>query len=220
MRKRSAPTRADILKGLQARNNGTAIARWSSLDRLDSAVELAYWNVVEMRGATGDGLFLWHCSFAGTFWPVSRTVDTGGYVYFPGPDHLNFAPPPLPNKKGVIVPPTRKDEDVIVPPSAYDGQVWCYLDAPKDGEYCFIAQVETYEGNFEGDTNYVAEVECFVDSTSHGVFSLHAEDFGDLLYIYATLSVGKHLFQIKQVSNSFMFFGVAAWWIPSVTEHQ
>ena len=185
-RRRVAPSRAEALAALRAMKGAeSVIERIPALGNIEVWGEVAYWNCVETRGAAVDGVYLWDCDFPGVMYSLSDAYGNRT-AYFSGAERLG----------------------AIIPPSAdLTGQVWCDLDVPASGIYLFVAQVQTYLDL--GDDNlpdYVAIIECCIDSTSLGTRTLYLDTAINQVFVL-NLSAGYHRFSIRQIQGG-LFFGL------------
>lgn len=191
MRRRPAPTRTEALEALRtAKNAASIINGLPMLERIDTWVDVAYWDVCKTTGAAGGGVFLWDCDFPGYFFDMAQGSENC-IAYFAG---------------------AGEDLDGIFTPQELTGQVWCYLSAPVDGTYLFVAQVETYlMESYSPD--YVAVVEFAIDYSSLGTRTLYP---GQPFYqsFLMELSAGPHTFMIWQKTGAFFFEGLTAWNVP------
>jgi hypothetical protein len=186
---RSAPTRAEALKGLRSmKGAASVIERLPALGNTTTWRETAFWSVCEIRGAAFDPFF-WDCDFANDGFSVGFASDNC-VVMFWGTEPLGSL------------------EGNITPPQNLTGQVWCDLDVPAPGYYLFGAQVDT-----NGYPGYVASVEYCLDYSSIG----QRQIFGDselAQYFLLELAAGIHRFIIRQVSGAIFFRTLTAWNIP------
>jgi len=188
---RSAPTRAEALKGLRSmRGTASVIERLPALGDITMWGETAFWSVNEIKGAAFDPFF-WDCDFAASAGFSVGYAFGNSVLWFSGTE-------PLFNLEGIN----------ITPPQNLTGQVWCDLDVPAPGYYLFGAQVDT-----DGYAGYVASVEYCLDYSSIG----QRQIFGDselAQYFLLELAAGIHRFIIRQASGAIFFRTLTAWSIP------
>lgn len=187
VQRHSPPTRGEALDSLRAAKNAEPVIKSvPMLERIETWVDVAYWNVCTTTGSAEFGVFLWDCDFPGYVYPMSAGYENC-IAYFAGAEDL----------------------DGIETPRELTGQVWCYLNAPVSGTYLFSAQVETYLEEFYGP-DYVAVVEFAMDYTSFGTRTLYpGQPF--LQSFLVNLSAGNHTFMIWQTTGAFFFEGLTAW---------
>lgn len=191
MRRRSVPTRAEALEAIRAAKNAASIIKHvPMLERIETWVDAAYWDVCKTTGAAEGGVFLWDCDFPGYFFDMAQGSENC-IAYFAG---------------------ASEDLAGIFTPQELTGQVWCYLNAPVTGTYLFVAQVETYLMEYYGP-DYVAVVEFAIDYSSLGTRTLYP---GQPFYqsFLVKLSAGPHTFMIWQKTGALFFEGLTAWNVP------
>jgi hypothetical protein len=192
LQRRPAPTRAQALEALQATKGAASlIERIPALGQIGVWGELASWNACQTTGAAEGGVFLWGCDFPGASWTMFDG-SANCLPYFAGSE--NF--------------------EGIAPPRNITGQVWCYLNAPVDATYLFVAQLETYMEDY-AYPGYTASVDCFIDSEFLGKVTFPTGVVVNPPFLVG-LSAGLHNFQIVQVSGAFFFLNLTAWVIPVI----
>lgn len=193
IRRPSAPTPDEALEALRATKGAASVIKSvPMLERTDLWGQTAYWDVRETRGIAVDGVSLWDFDCpGGVIGPCDNCNNR--YAYFAGVENLGY----------------------IYPPGTLTGQVWCNLDVPAAGPYTFLAQLGTYQETDYYQPDFVAVVECFIDSISFGTRTLYPGPAVNVPFV-TMLSAGAHQFQIKQVTGGFYFFSLSAWPIPLV----
>jgi hypothetical protein len=193
--RRPAPTRAEALKAIRAAKGAdSVIARVPALGQIGVWVEVASWNACQATGAADDLPFLWGCDFPGASWDM-LDGSANCLPFFAGSD----------NALG------------ITPPGNNTRQVWCYLNAPVNGLYLFVVQVESYVVDVV-DPNYTATIECLIDSDSPyplGVVTIPVNEVVNKPFL-VSLPTGQYKFVIAQVSGAFFFQNLTAWIVPEI----
>ena len=190
MRRRAAPTPAEALAAVRAtKGAASVIKRVPGLEQTNLWEEIAHWNVCETKGAAADEIMVWDCDFPGTSWRV-RDALSNCFAFFAGAEQLGE----------------------VLPPQTLTGQVWCFLDAPRTGDYLFVAQMQT-----DGLDGSVATVDCFIDPWSFGTLTLHSGQSNNHPFV-AHLAAGHHQFTIKQVTGGLFFERLTAWQIPVIEQ--
>ncbi len=192
MQRRPAPTRVEALEALRAiKGAESVIARVPALGQIGVWGEVASWNACEATGAAEDLPFLWGCDFPGASWSMFDG-SANCLPFFAGKE--NF---------GDIIPPQN---------IAGAGQVWCYLNAPVNGLYLFVVQVETYVSDFESP-NYTATIECVIDTDDLGEVTIPTGVVVNHPFLVG-LPAGQHKFVIVQGTGAFFFQNLTAWTVP------
>jgi hypothetical protein len=188
-RLRAAPTPAEALAAVRAtKGAASVIKRVPGLEQTNLWEEIAHWNVCETKGAATE-IMVWDCDFPGTSWRV-RDALSNCFAFFAGAEQLGE----------------------VLPPQTFTGQVWCFLDAPRTGDYLFVAQMQT-----DGLDGSVATVDCFIDSWSFGTLTLHSGQSNNHPFV-AHLAAGHHQFTIKQITGGLFFERLTAWQIPVIEQ--
>jgi len=190
---RSAPTRADALEALKATKGFESVfERVPALGQIGVWGEMASWNVCQTTGAAEGIPFLWGCDFPSSSWTMFDG-SANCLPFFAGSDNALGVTPPGKNAR----------------------QVWCYLNAPVDGLYLFVVQVESYADDL-ADPNYTASVECLIDSDSAyplGAVTIPVDEVVNQPFL-VNLTAGQYRFVIAQVSGAFFFLSLTAWIVP------
>jgi hypothetical protein len=193
--RRSAPTRAEALEALRATKGAASmIERVPALGEIGIWGEVASWNACQTTGAAEGGVFLWGCDFPGASWTMFDG-SANCLPFFAGKENFGGITPPQ-NITGA-------------------GQVWCYLNAPVNGLYLFVVQVETYVFDLAAP-NYTATIECLIDSDSPYPLGIVTIPVGVVVNqpFLVGLPAGQYKFVIAQVSGAFFFQNLTAWTIP------
>jgi hypothetical protein len=196
MKRRPAPTRAEALEALRATKGAASlIERIAALGQPGLWGEVASWNACQTTGAAAGDIFIWGCDFPGAAYNMF-TGYANCVPYFAGKETLGGITPPQ-NVVGV-------------------GQVWCYLNAPLDGLYLFVVQMETYP--WAEDSNLVATIECLIDSNYPlGEVKIPIDTVVNQPFVVG-LTPGLHTFVVAQVSGAFFFQNLTAWTIPVIKQ--
>lgn len=183
----TAPSRADALDAVRATNGAAAVIKAiPALEDTAAWVEVGHWTVNGASGVAADEPWIWDCDFVGYGWNMFDGY-ANGYAYFAGAEDLGG----------------------IIPPQKLSGQVWCYLNVPAEAHYVFLAELLTYPDQYFG-ADYVALVECSIDSTLLGVVTLHPGDWLKYPFV-ANLEPGIHRFAIRQERGGVFFSSLSAW---------
>lgn len=195
VQRRSAPTRAEALEALKATKGAASlIERVPALGQIGAWGEVASWNACQSTGAAAGLPFLWGCDFLSSSWTMFDG-SANCLPFFAGKE--NF---------GDITPPQN---------SVGAGQVWCYLNAPADGLYLFVVQVETYVFDLAAP-NYTATIECLIDSNNAYPLGYVTIPIGEVVNapFVVSLPAGQYKFVIAQVKGAFFFQNLTAWTVP------
>jgi hypothetical protein len=186
----SRVTPADVLDGLRSMKGADGVMeRIPALGDIAVWHEVAYWSVCESTGSAlvHDGPLFWDLddsSFNLQFHVVNCTVLFLGAETFAGPTGQPITPPPTLN-----------------------GQVWCELDAPADGYYLFVSNLD--RAFLQG----TSEIEFCIDNMPLGQVTLQPGGQGRHSFLLH-LPLGRHRFLIRQVTGGFFFYSVTAWNVP------
>jgi hypothetical protein len=195
MQRRSAPTRAEALKAIQATKGAAAlIERVPALGQIGVWGEVASWNACQTTGAAEGLPYLWGCDFLSSSWSLFDG-SANCLPFFAGKEDF-----------GDITPPQN---------SVGAGQVWCYFNAPADGLYLFVVQVETYIFDLAAP-DYTATVECLIDSNNAYPLGYVTIPIGEVVNapFVVSLPAGQYKFVIAQVSGAFFFQNLTAFSVP------
>jgi hypothetical protein len=185
-RRRPAPTPAEALEAFRATKGAEALIERIAV--LDTPWEqVAHWDVSGASGAAlGGAAILWGCDFPGSIWNMLDGY-TNNIAYFAGDENLGG----------------------MTKPNALDGKIWCYMQAPSDGYYMYVAQLLTYLDQYYAP-GYYAAVTFSIDSYPLGTRTLYPGTLYNLVSV-VNLCAGLHRFEINQSVGGVFFEGLTAY---------